>query len=88
VFVDETNIRYTGGFFNDLREGMGVMENATVGWKFGGDWSKGRRHGNGELTVSSFFPPFSPPSFYLFVCCNLFGFPTDWKLQVHWRMAE
>ncbi len=43
--------RYTGGFVNDLREGMGVMENVTSGWKFAGDWIKGRRHGNGELTV-------------------------------------
>jgi hypothetical protein len=46
--------KYTGGFANDARDGIGVMENAAQGWKFAGDWSKGRRHGNGELVTPNY----------------------------------
>ncbi len=52
TYADGT--KYTGGFVGDLRDGIGVMENATVGWKFGGDWSKGRRHGNGEFVTPNY----------------------------------
>lgn len=50
----EDGTKYTGGFVNDLRDGVGVLENATAKWKYGGDWVKGRRHGKGELTAPNY----------------------------------
>lgn len=43
--------KYAGGFSNDLREGIGVLE-SPHGWKYAGEWKQGRRHGNGELVTA------------------------------------